>query len=250
MSVVLHPYRIINMKLIRVIISHIQDLVLECIAIHITILRGIIILITTLTNIMYRRQNIETLSRLLPGSIINSRTYLLKSLALICLLLNFSCAERHNYGDDGAKSGYLYDKVGFDIGGAPKGQMNPEPAISAVAPDYYYRQPAYQSQSYNSLDPRFAQAQQPYGVQQPYQGQVRQQPVQPYYQQQPQQQPRAVHYQMQQSAPGSRLYSDPYAIPPAPQAPRYDADQFYTPPSYQNNMEQQQPLRNNGAGSY
>lgn len=43
-----------------------------------------------------------------------------------------------------------------------------------------------------------------------------------------------------QQAPGSRFYSNPYAIPPAPYYPAYDSDQYYVPPSYYYGTEPQQ----------
>lgn len=61
---------------------------------------------------------------------------------------------------------------------------------------------------------------------------------QPYYapQQQPYyQQPQRSLYQ--QRAPASRFYSNPYAIPPTNQYPYYDADQYYVPPTYYNNSD-------------
>lgn len=63
----------------------------------------------------------------------------------------------------------------------------------------------------------------------------RQAPPAYYYQQQPQ----AYPYYGQ--APGSRFYSNPYAIPPSAstQYQYYDADQYYVPPTYQNNVEPQ-----------
>ncbi len=39
---------------------------------------------------------------------------------------------------------------------------------------------------------------------------------------------------------GSRFYSNPYAIPAAPQYMRYDSDQYYAPPTYYNAREVQQ----------
>lgn len=71
------------------------------------------------------------------------------------------------------------------------------------------------------------------GGQVPYQ-----QAPQPYYYQQPQSYyPPVAPYQPQG---GSRYYSNPYAIPPSSQYPYYDADQYYVPPTYYNNVERQQ----------
>ncbi len=56
---------------------------------------------------------------------------------------------------------------------------------------------------------------------------------QPYPYQAPQQ-----NYQQQILPPGSRFYSNPYAIPPAEYyPPQYDVDQYYVPPTYSNNIE-------------
>ncbi len=116
---------------------------------------------------------------------------------------------------------YLYDRPGFDEGNSPakKYRQNPE-GPARVAPDYYYRQPAYPPQGY-------APQQQPY-----------------YYP--PQQQP---YYAPQQPPPGSRFYSNPYAIPPTSEYPYYDADQYYVPPtSYYARPEQQGVIKSNGTG--
>ncbi|MES2961773.1 MAG: hypothetical protein V4694_05255 [Pseudomonadota bacterium] len=59
-----------------------------------------------------------------------------------------------------------------------------------------------------------------------------QQPSPYYYQQQP------TYYQpYQQVTPGSRFYSNPYAIPPSTQSQYYDSDQYYVPPTSSNNIE-------------
>lgn len=107
----------------------------------------------------------------------------------------------------GKKDPYLYDKPGFDPGAAPNNANNPN-APMKVAPDYYYRQPMY-----------------PQAAPQQYY---------PQQQQNPYQQP---GYQ-QQVPPGSRYYSNPYAIPPSGgYYPQYDGDQYYVPPAYYNNVE-------------
>lgn len=146
---------------------------------------------------------------------------------------------------------YPYDQTGFDSGDALK-NPNPVTAPTRVAPDYYYRQPAYNTpqtqtplQSQTQYQPQYQAPQQvppPYSPQptyaappQAYQQVPQQQQVMPYYPQQP------VYYMPQQADTGSRFYSNPYAIPPAQQASRYDADQFYVPPTYRNNIEAPQP---------
>lgn len=65
----------------------------------------------------------------------------------------------------------------------------------------------------------------------------RQAPPPPYYYQA---QPQPYPYYGQANA-GSRFYSNPYAIPPSAstQYQYYDADQYYVPPTYQNNVESQ-----------
>ncbi len=79
-----------------------------------------------------------------------------------------------------------------------------------------------------------------------YQQQYYQPPqYQPYGQQQYQQVPQGYGYQQQGQMPygqrvqsGSRFYSNPYDVPPAPQYyGRYDTDQYYVPPTYYNNVE-------------
>jgi hypothetical protein len=89
----------------------------------------------------------------------------------------------------------------------------------------------------------------------PYQQNYRQQQYPNYYYPSP--------YQ-QGGSPGSRFYSDPYAIPPANQYyQRYDMDQYYVPPNYYNNVEainqnqkqkvgtnQQQDQQSNGGYDY
>lgn len=65
----------------------------------------------------------------------------------------------------------------------------------------------------------------------------RQAPPPYYYQQQRQPQP----YPYDGRAAGSRFYSNPYDIPSSSstQYQYYDADQYYVPPIYQNNVESQ-----------
>jgi len=81
----------------------------------------------------------------------------------------------------------------------------------------------------------------------PYQQPVYQQPQQ-YYQQ-----PAPYYSPYQNVAPGSRFYSNPYAIPPAQySSPQYDSDQYYVPPtSYENIERQQVPFKPNSvAGEF
>lgn len=95
------------------------------------------------------------------------------------------------------KDPYLYDRAGFDYGTRPIVQPNPNAPVR-VAPDYYYRQPAYNS----------------------------------YYQQ------RQQNYQPYNQYPGgSSNYSNPYAFPQHGAYPNYDADQYYVPPTYYNNAD-------------
>ena len=89
------------------------------------------------------------------------------------------------------------------------------------------------------------QAPAPYYPNQGYpQAQQYQQP-QSYYQQQGQQ----TYYQNAPAA-ASRYYANPYDIPAYGNnyAPRYDADQYYVPPTSYQNIENQKPVfRNNGS---
>jgi hypothetical protein len=115
---------------------------------------------------------------------------------------------------NGCKSGndsYLYDRTGFDKGTMPRDVKNVE-GPNRVAPDYYYRQAA--------PAPAPAQAYQP-------------QAVPPNYQ----------PYNSQGYPAASRYYSNPYAMPPSNQYPNYDADQYYVPPAYYNNVEPQSSPR-------
>jgi len=59
-----------------------------------------------------------------------------------------------------------------------------------------------------------------------------------YYPQQYQQQP-YYYSPYSQVAPGSRSYSNPYAIPPSQYYQNYDVDTYYTPPSYYRGVEPQ-----------
>jgi len=158
---------------------------------------------------------------------INFRCLFASTFVVVSLFLINSCAV-----DDGDT--YLYDKTGFDVGASPQNLRDPNSATTRVAPDYYYRQPAYAPTPY--MPPQAAQVyqQQPYAV-----------PMQQNYVPQPYQQPAAVYYQPQQASQvdvgGSRYYANPYAIPPSSQAARYYTDQYYVPPTYRNNIEPQLP---------
>ncbi len=135
--------------------------------------------------------------------------------SFLIIFLTISCSKEEPY---------LYDKTGFDPGEQPKVSNQPS-SINKVAPDYYYRQPAYSNYQYPP-QPQFYQ--QPYYV--PLQ--QYQQPNPYYYQPYPPQ-----NYQPQ-VVPGSRFYSNPYAIPPSTRYPNYDADQYYVPPTqYKNTSE-------------
>ena len=143
------------------------------------------------------------------GQNVNLKLKLNGFFAVCFLPLIFSCTS----------SEHLYDRPGFDPGTIPKEATND--GLSKIAPDYYYHQPApYQPQPYYS--PQTPQAYAP--------PQVAYQP-QPQYYYPPQ------NYQPQGQQGGSRFYSNPYAIPPATQYPNYDADQYYVPPAYVNNIE-------------
>lgn len=146
--------------------------------------------------------------------------------------------ERYDLIPD-EKNADLYNRVGFEAGKAPQNAAINSP-ISRVAPDYYYRQPAYpQVQNYAPQQQQMQQAYQ----QSPY---APQQQIQPYYQQQSQ-----VYYRPQQPETGSRFYTNPYSIPPSPQASRNDIDQLYVPPNYQTNFESAAPvIKNNREVAY
>lgn len=117
----------------------------------------------------------------------------------------------------------LYSNVGFEPGTSPSIGQN----SGRVPSDYFYRQ-----------------AQMGMGNQQPYQQQPQPQFQNPPYPTQ--------YYPPNYSSPpyqvypnaGSRFYSNPYAIPPSPYYPQYDADQYYVPPTYSYGMEQSGFSRN------
>ncbi len=126
------------------------------------------------------------------------------------------------------------DSINNDYGGAALSPVGSVPNSN----QFYYGQPKYQQQPY----------------QQPYPAQYQQAPQPaPYYYPQQQQgyYPPASPYPPQG---GSRFYSNPYAIPAATQYPYYDADQYYVPPTYYNNVEpqpqsQKNQFQSSGAGN-
>jgi hypothetical protein len=149
----------------------------------------------------------------------NLSYFLLKTTSLIFLgffLLNLTGC----YSDP-----YLYDRAGFEPGTTPSQDPGMSGSQNRVAPDYYYRQP----QGYNN------QGGQPY-------------PSQNYQYQNQYQQPQYGSPYQVYPAPGSRYYSNPYAIPASPYYPQYDADQYYVPPAYygvenqQNSMQKPQSI--------
>jgi hypothetical protein len=133
---------------------------------------------------------------------------------------------------------YLYDRPGFDKGNSPpkQYQQNPESPVTRVAPDYYYRQQGYPPQGYAAPAP----------AQQPYYYPPQQAAPAPYYP------PQGAYVPPYQSTPGSRFYSNPYAIPPSAQYPNYDVDQYYVPPtSYYDRPESQSTVQySSGSGPY
>ncbi len=146
-------------------------------------------------------------------------------LIIFCLfLLACSCSSEP----------FLYDKPGFDAGTRPN-EKNPDSPVT-IAPDYYYRQPSYNQQNYTSQQPVQYQQQMPYQQPQYY---YPQQPV--YYHPYPP--VMAPGYNNYGNTGGSRFYSNPYAIPASAQYPNYDADQYYVPPTYYQNVEPQNQQR-------
>jgi hypothetical protein len=121
----------------------------------------------------------------------------------------------------------LYDRAGFDPGTTPPQDQGFD-GQNRVAPDYYYRQ-----QSQNPYPPsqqgNYPQGNYPQGNYPSNQGY---QPPQQY----------GSPYQVY-PAPGSRYYSNPYAIPASPYYPQYDADQYYVPPAYYGAETQQNSMQ-------
>jgi hypothetical protein len=238
------PHKYLTL-LITIIITTIRDLIRgninqhpEFITTHTVILQEIIIHITTLINITLLQLNIRamrvtTLNVLTPSLVASFNFFKLLFLLFVSLLIS-ACEARYPYVDKEKTDSYLYDKVGFDTGKAPQNAANP--VITKIAPDRYYRQPTNPELMPQNQQPQqqqqWQQPQQPYPyyvpqVTYPYQ-------PQPYYQQH---EIRKYNLEQQQDA-GSRFYSNPYSIPPTThQAPRYDGDQFYSPPVSQSNQE-------------
>ncbi len=90
---------------------------------------------------------------------------------------------------------YLYDNVGFDP------EMSNRPNRTYSAPTSGGAMSPQQSSGYYYRQPTYTA---------PY--------TQP--------------YPMQYAPPASRLYDNPYAMPPANYYPYYEADRYYVPPSY------------------
>lgn len=136
-----------------------------------------------------------------------------KILTLTSLILVSACAAP-----------YLYDSPGYDANGRPV--VLPNPNMPRRSPPDYYNQrqaPYYpQQQGYYP-----APQQQGYYSQQGQQGYAPQQ--------------RAYAPQQSYSAtpqPASRFYNNPYdTVPQQNYYPRYDADQYYVPPTYYNSAE-------------
>ncbi len=148
----------------------------------------------------------------------NLSYFLLKTTSLIFLGF-FLLSVTGCYSDP-----YLYDRAGFEPGTTPSQDQNINGSQNRVAPDYYYRQQQGLSQGGQPYPPQNYQYQNQY--QQPQYGS----PYQVY------------------PTPGSRYYSNPYAIPASPYYPQYDADQYYVPPAYygvenqQNSMQKPQSI--------
>ena len=125
----------------------------------------------------------------------------------------------------------LYDRAGFDPGTVPPQEPNLE-GQNRLAPDYYYRQQQgnYPQQQGNYPQPNYPQGNYP----QPNypQGNYQYPPAQQY----------GSPYQVN-TIPGSRYYSNPYAIPASPYYPQYDADQYYVPPAYYGAETQQNSMQ-------
>ncbi len=142
-----------------------------------------------------------------------------------CFAFVFSCSS----------DPYLYDDIGFEKGRQPSGGLSKD-SPTRSPPDYYNRQQYAPQQYYPAQSQQYVtQAQVPYAVPQTMS------PQQYYYAQ-----PAYAQPAYPQPIPGSRFYSNPYALPPSNYYPYYDADQYYVPPYYQNNIE---PQTNRNAGS-
>ncbi len=125
----------------------------------------------------------------------------------------------------------LYDRAGFDPGTVPPQEPNFD-GQNRLAPDYYYRQQNQNPQQQGNYPPQgnYPQANYPQGNYP--QGNYQYPPAQQY----------GSPYQVN-SAPGSRYYSNPYAIPASPYYPQYDADQYYVPPAYYGAETQQNSMQ-------
>lgn len=161
-------------------------------------------------------------------------------IALTPLLL-VSCSENFDNPSQ-------YSNIGFDKGRRVEDatrtipNLTPAKAVEAVSPGYYSDgNQDFSSQGardtvakYQATQNASAPSQQPQSYyQQAPQGYYAQ--PQPYYQQAPQgyYAPQPQPYYQPQVVPASRFYSNPYAIPPANQAPQYyDSDQYYAAPTY------------------
>lgn len=123
----------------------------------------------------------------------------------------FACSSNQNSQD-------LVNRIGFDS------QSNPQvPPQSRTASDYYYRQSGQNAA--NPYGNYSSQTATPYQYQQPYPPQYYVAP--PYV---------AAPYQVYPGG-GSRLYSNPYAVPPPQYYPQYDSDQYYVPPMANSGVE-------------
>lgn len=107
----------------------------------------------------------------------------------------------------------------------------------SCAKDPYSQERSELRKVYNPNDPTNAYYQVPSGIQQYQQAPYIQQPQQQYYQQ--------PYVPPTYAVPASRYYSNPYAIPPSTAYQRYDADQYYVPPNYYQNIERPQPSSRN-----
>lgn len=164
----------------------------------------------------------------------------MSKLGLIILLFLASCGVSQN--DD-----YLFDGLGFDVSETPEIIPTDPSSPSRIAPDHYYRKSKNYSKGRTNANARTqARIQQPL-AQNPQPVRIQQQRQQPVYQY-PKAAPSYYYppqsYQ-QQVAPASRLYSNPYAIPPTQGSQLYDADQYYTPPVQSRNVESVETISRN-----
>lgn len=132
---------------------------------------------------------------------------------MLVLLFAFSC---HGNVDDQ----YLQQRKQL--------RQNSQISVTQEPDNYYYQAPGVRSGGY----------------QQQYAPPVVVQPQ--YYYQPPVVQP---YVPPSYQAPGSRFYSNPYAIPPANSYQRYDIDQYYVPPTRYRNIERQQNYNSSQTGA-